>query len=139
MENYARKLAKDRTDAPMQEYALPFPALATTNRENAAASSVTSLNANCTAVEVAAVGGNAAIRWSMATATTSVITIAGTANFDNYIPSGTLRRFVVPRQAQAIPNYSGINSPSVVGLNLQEGLYTGIATIGAASVLVTQY
>lgn len=139
MENYARKLAKDRADNDLQEFAVPFPALVTTARDNAAASSVTSLNANCTMIEVAAVGGSAAIRWSSASATTSVISAAGTANFDNAIPSNTVRRFVVPRESQAIPNYSGINSPSVVGLNVAEGLYTGVATIGVASVLLTQY
>lgn len=144
MENYAKKLPSDRTDTPLQEFAVPFPALATLHRENATTSSVTNLNANTTSIEVTAATLGAAIRWVMQsndTATSSVITAAGTAAFDNFIPAGVTRRFVVPRNSAAIPNYSGIQNPSVVGLNTSEGLYNGVATksVGVGSVLVTQY
>lgn len=130
-------MPKDRTDSAMTDYPPPFPALATTVRENASASSVIGLNPNTTLIEVTAVTTAAAIRWSNQSnlsASSSVITAVGGA-FDNFIPSGQTRRFVVPRSSQAIPN------TSVVGLNIQEGLYTGVATKSTVigSVMVTEY
>lgn len=121
----------------MTDYPPPFPALATTVIENATVSSVTALNPNTTVIEITARTTDAAIRWSNQTnlaASSSVITTVGGA-FDNYIVAGVTRRFVVPRSAQAIPN------TSVVGLNIQEGLYTGVAIKSTVigSVLLTQY
>lgn len=116
------------TDSPP-----PYLALATLHRDNASASSVTSFNANTTVIEVSAVTTGAGIRWA-ANQATSVITLAGTANFDNFVIAGSTRLLVVPRRIQG-------NSSSVVGLNAQEGLYENIATIsaGIGSVLLTQY
>lgn len=133
MENYARKLPKDNTGAVMTEFAHPFVAYSTTARDNATVSSVTALGNLTTTVEVAAVGVGAGVKWATNQAT-SVITAAGTANFDNFVPAGTVRRFVVPRQTQAI-------SPSVAGINVEEGLYAAVATksAGIGSVLLTQY
>jgi hypothetical protein len=138
MQAYAKIQAKDRTGETIVGVSVPFPAITTTAVENGATSSVTALNANTTVVEVAAVGAGAAIRWSNQTnltATSSVFTAAGTAAFDNFIPSGQVRLFVVPRSAQAI------GPSSVVGLNIQEGLYSGVAikSAGVGSVLLTQY
>lgn len=137
MQNYTKILARDRVDGMMVNQPPPFVALSATTIENNTVSSVTLLNANCTAIEVTAIGVGAAIKWSNATnttATSSVITAAGTANFDNVIPSGTVLRFVVPRSTAALA------PTSVVGLNIQEGLFSGVATksMGVGSVLLTQ-
>ncbi len=118
--------------------AVPFVALATTTTENATVSSVTGFNPNTTVIEVAAITTAAAIKWSNQSnlsATSSVITAVGVANYDNIIPVNTVRKFVVPRSAQAL------SPQSVVGLNIQEGLYTGVAlkSMGVGSVLLTQY
>lgn len=115
-----------------------YVALQSMASENNTVSSVTLLNANCTAIEVLAQGAPAAIRWSNGnntTASSSVITAAGIAAYDNVIPSGQLVRFVVPRSAQALA------PTSVVGLNIQEQLFSGVATksMGIGSVLVSQY
>lgn len=142
--NYAKRLPQDENNAVMTGVSTPFQALATLHSENAVTSSVTALNANCTVIEVATDNGPAAIRWSNQTnltATSSVITAAATAAFDNVIPENTVRTFVVPRSSQALPNYSGIQNPSVVGRNTAEGLFSGVAvkSFGISSVMVTQY
>lgn len=110
-------------------------AIGSTTREAILASSVTSLSPLTTTIEIAAIGASAAIKWASNQAT-SVITAAGTANFDNIVPVGTVRQFVVPKSTQGAMG-------SVVGIGTVEGLFPGIATmgIGAAvgSVLLTQY
>jgi hypothetical protein len=138
MENYARKLPKDKTDNVMQEFAVPFPAVRTTARDNATTSSVTAVSSITTVIEVAAIAASAAIKWvtqANLTATSSVITAAGTADFDNIIPAGTVRRFVVPRAS------ASLSMGSVSGINVQEGLYNAVASksTGIGSVLLTEY
>ena len=139
MINPYKQLPIDRTGIPMQEFATPFTALATVSRENAATSSIIILNEDTSTIEVTASGGPAMIKWlSQATvdssvAGTSVISAAGTANFDNAIATDQTRRFAVPRVAQ------GTGWASIQGTNREEGLYPNMATIGTASVLVTQY
>lgn len=137
---YAKPIPFDRNGIPLVDYPPAASAIGTTVRENASASSVTSLTANTTAIEVGAIGTGAAIRWAVNQAT-SVITAAGTANFDNFVPVNTVRKFVVPRRVQAIPNYQNAGAPSIVGLNTAEGLFANIATIsaGIGSVLLTEY
>lgn len=136
--NYSKPLPQDRNNAVMTNSPPQHVALAATTRESAATSSVTSLNANTTLVEVTAVGGAAVIKWGNNQAT-SVISAASGANYDNSIGANQTRLFVVPRFSQAIANDSGIQNPSVVGLNTQEGLYSAVATIGIGSVLLTQF
>lgn len=134
---YAKQLPNDRDGAKMTASPILSTALATTTRENATASSVTSLNANCTAVEVTALGTSAGIKWVTnqlaSVQTTSSVTSVGVQNYDNIIPVNTTRIIVVPRFSQGVS--------SIVGLNVQEGLYPAIATIstGVGSVLLTQY
>ena len=130
--NYASPLPRDKEEQTMQEYAVPKATTAVTVRENASASSVTSLNDATTTLEVGAVGTGAAIRWATNQAT-SIITAASGAAFDNYIPVGTVRRFVVPRRIQAVS--------SVGGVNVIEGLFNNVATqsTGNGSVLLAQY
>lgn len=140
---YAKPLARDGGGEAMQEYSAPFKALARYTGENASASSVISLTPNTTTVEVAALGGTgAAIRWVPRTETAavspfaSVITIAGaTSNYDNVIPAGQARRFVVPIESQ------GTQQGSVVGANVQNGLYQRIAvqTFGISSVMTAEF
>ncbi len=132
-----KQLPKDAGMSPMQEFPTPFKALVTRNRENAAASSVITLNDNTTTIEIIATGAPAYIRWIPTTETAaapagSVISAAGTANFDNAIAANTVRRFAVPIEAF-------VAQGSIVGLNKQYGLYNRVAIIGAASVASTEY
>lgn len=138
MQNYARILAKDKSDNHMQDFSVPFPAVRSSSIENATTSSVTALSSITTVLEIGAVTQGAAIKWTTQanlTATSSVITVAGTANFDNFIPAGTVRKFVVPRNTQSLSN------ASISGINVQEGLYNAVAikTTGIGSVLLTEY
>lgn len=114
-------------------------AIATNMREAGAVSSILVLNQNTTAIEVTATGGDAYIKWltqatvDSSVAGTSIISAAGTANFDHAIPNGLVRRFVVP--IATIPN----SYTSVQGANRLNGLYPNVAYKGIASVAVTQY
>lgn len=142
MSGYAKQLATDRSRTPLQEFPAPYKALARYDDEDASVSSVMSLTHDTTVVEVAAVGGPAVIRWVPTSETAgvspfaSVISIAGaTANFDHVVASGTIRRFVVPKET------SNVQAGSAVGVNRQEGLYQRIAVkgLGISSVMTTEY
>lgn len=132
--NYAKGLPKDDGGYPMYNYPTARLSLATLASDNASASSVLTFNDNTTQIEVGAGGTAAVMRW-VATSDTqaSVISAAGTANFDHYIPANTYRSFVVPTERQPIA--------SIVGLNIQQGLYRRVAVkaVGVGSVLTTQY
>src|SRR3990167_5276159 len=133
MSNYAPALARDKGGQPLIESPAPKLALATYAPENSSASSAISVTHDTTALEIAAVGGPAVMKW-IATGNTnpSVISIAGgTANFDHVIPTGTVRKFVIPIEARAT------QASSMVGINRGEGLYQRLAikSIGIASVL----
>lgn len=133
MANPYKQVPIDKASTPMQEFA-GYVALVTTSSENATVSSVITLNDNTTTLEVAAVGGAAALKWITAGNTNpSIITAAGTANFDHVIPSGAMRRFVVPIET--------VGTSSIVGLNKQAGLYNRVAykSVGVASIMTTQY
>lgn len=133
-----KPLPTDAAQREMQEFPTPFKAIVTRARDSAVASSVITLNDNTTTIEIAATGGAAFIRWVPTTETAgvapagSVISAAGTANFDNAIAANTVRRFAVP-----IENF--VAQSSVVGLNKQYGLYNRVAIIGVASVASTEY
>ena len=144
MSNYAPKVPVSKNDVAMPEAAYASKAIARYSGTNAPASSVISLSESTTAVEIAAVGATAHIRWVPTTETAavtpfaSVIAIAGsTANFDFVIAANTVRRFIVP--IESTPAKSGFSS--VQGTNRAEGLYQRIAVIssGVASVLTTEY
>lgn len=124
----------------MTESLPAFPALQATVRETGAASSVTSLNTNTTTVLVTALGGGAAIKWAGNQAT-SVFASVGGMSYDATLAANESRLFAVPRSVAGIPNWSGIQNPSMVGMNVEEGLYPGIATrsLGVGSVLLTEY
>lgn len=135
--NNTNSLPRDRGGEALQEFPAPKKALEQYTSENATASSVISLTHDTTSLEVAAVGGSAALRWVPTTDTTaSIITIAGaTANYDHVIPTGTVRRFAVPQETQ------GLQQGSVVGLNRGAGLYQRVAykTFGIGSVMAIEF
>ena len=137
MKNYAKPLPRDKDMGQMQEYAAPFKSLARSAAENSSASSVITLSQDTTAVEVAAVGGAAVVRWiTTADTEASVISAAGTANFDHVVPTNTLRRFVIPIESMPATGYG-----SVQGANRENGLYRRVAikSVGVASVLTSEF
>lgn len=142
MANYAKAIPRDVGGSPMQGYPAPIPALATTARENCVASSLLSLNPNTTTVEISAFGGQGvAVRWisSVEGATVSpfgsVISSGLTANFDHIVPSGVIRRLVVPRETMG--QMAGGQIGSVNGLYQRMAWINGGTT--AASILVSQF
>ena len=125
-------------------YAPALVALARQNKENAAASSILLLGHDTTELEMLAIGQPVAGKWlSQATvdssvAGTSVITIAGTANYDFLVPAAEMRRVVVPIATNVQ------TEGSVMGVNRKFGLYPAVAfkTVGAAvvgSILTAQF
>ena len=134
---YAKMLPTDKMGNALQDFSPAFKALQVDYSENNATSSIITLNPNTTNLEVGCQGvTGAVIRWIASTDTAgSVIGIAGsTANFDHFIPIGSVRKFVVPVEGRGM-------SSSVVGANAQAGLYTKVAvkSVGIASVITTQY
>lgn len=136
MINYTKSLPRDSGGQPMQQYPAPALSLARYGAENSTTSSVISFTHDTTAIEIAAVGGPAVMRW-VATSDTqaSVVSAVSGANFDHVIPTGQYRRFVVPIERQ------GIGMTSIVGANRLNGLYQRVAikSMGIASVLTTEY
>lgn len=134
--NYAPRLAQDKNGNPMQEYPSPKLALTRYASENSSVSSVISVTHDTTALEIAAVGGAAVMRWvTTADTQASIISIAGsTSNFDHVIPTGTMRKFVIPIA-------SNPQTGSVQGINREIGLYQRVAikSIGIASVLLAEF
>jgi hypothetical protein len=131
---YSNKQPIDRMGVPKQDVPPAVVAIQTNASDNNANSSVITLTANTTDIEVGAAGGGAVIKWITSASTNpSVISDGGTANFDHFIGANTVRKFVVPVEKQGIY--------SVVGLNAQAGLYARVAvkSVGIASVLTTQY
>ena len=134
--NPAKGIPVGDNGVPMQGLPAPIIAKQVFASENATTSSVVTLTQDTTAIEVAAIGGPAVIKW-IATGNTgaSVISAAGTANYDHVIPTATYRRFVVPREAPAT------QGSSMVGINRQYGLYQRLAykSIGIASILTAEF
>ena len=123
-------------------YAPAKVALARLNDENALVSSILLLGHDTTELEVAAVGQGIAGKWlSQATvdssvAGTSVITAAGSANFDFIVPVSTQRRVVVPISTNIQ------TSGSIMGINRKLGLYPAIAfktLAGTGSILALEF
>jgi hypothetical protein len=134
---YSKMLPVDKMGNALQDFPPATPALQRDYSENNGTSSLITLNANTTNLEVGCQGASGAvIRWITSTDTAgSVIGIPGaTANFDHFIPINSVRKFVVPVVTRGM-------SSSVVGANAQAGLYPKVAVIsvGIASVITTQY
>ena len=135
--NYARNLARDTGGVPMQEFPAPFVSVSRITSTNAVASSVISLNPNTTTLEVGTFGGQGAVlKWIPRTDLTSasVISSGAGANFDHFVPTTCVRRFVVPREVagQPVGQAGSVN-----------GLYVRVAVINAgitaSSVLISEF
>lgn len=146
---YAHQTPVDKAGGMKNGYPPSRVALATSNKENASASSILLLTHDTTEIEVAIVtssvagaeAGGVAGKWlSQATvdssvAGTSVITAAGTANFDFVVVVGVPRRFVVPIATIQ-------QSTSLMGVNRANGLYPAVAFktfAGSGSVLTMEF
>ena len=129
----------------MQEFPAPYKAVVVTHKPNCSSSSVLYLHPETTTIEVAAHGGQGvAIRWvpsvEGAAASPFMSVVGATSllgispNFDHTIPSGTVRRFVIPKETigQAFGQAASVN-----------GLYSKMAFINtgttAASILATEF
>src|SRR3990167_10715990 len=117
-------------------------ALTAQNKENASASSILLLGHDTTEIEVAASGQNVAGKLlsqsvvDSSVAGTSVISAAGTPNYDFMVGNNTVRRFAVP-----IATYDQ-TSGSVMGINRKLCLYPAVAFktfAGTGSVLTAQF
>lgn len=141
MLNYAKGQPMGNNQIPLYNCPPATPALATNVRDAATTSSILNLTDDTTAIEVAATGGPAYLKWmtqslvDSSVAGTSVISAASGANFDHVIPAATVRRFVLPIAKNASAEAYG----SAVGANVANGLYKNVAIIGLASVATTQY
>lgn len=142
-QNYARGVPMGNNQIPFQGNGTPpaVKAIARYTSENNAASSVITLSENTTAIEIAAQGGSVIMRWVPTSDTTaSVVGVAGaTANYDHVIPVGMYRRFVVPIEVNNPQGYG-----SMVGANIENGLYRRVAIKGAVllvsgSILTAEY
>lgn len=134
MARYAKPVAVDKSGNPLDAQPLPLKALVTTVSENGSVSSVITLNDNTTDIEIAAVGSSAVIRWIARGDTAgSVLSVAGTANYDAFLQSNQTKRFIVPVET--------IGTSSIVGANIANGLYNRLAykTVGVGSILSNQY
>lgn len=140
MLNYAAGVPIGNNGTGMTGLVAPLPAVNWFAKENGTASSVVSLSNVTTAIEIAAVGGPAAMRWVKTSDTEgSVVATAAGANFDHIIPTGQFRRFVVPLDP-SITTHT-FNSTGSLGANLANNLYQRVAfkSLGIASVLTTEY
>jgi hypothetical protein len=134
---YAKMIPVDKGGNSLQDFPPANVALQRDYSENNGTSSIITLNASTTNLEVGCQGASGAvIRWiAVGDTQASVISAVGsTANYDHFIPIGTVRKFVVPVETRGM-------SSSVVGANAQAGLYARIAvkSVGIASVITTQY
>ena len=139
-------LPHDKGQQPMQNYGTHASVKAIYASENASASSVITLTEDTTVIEIAVIAGTSSIisggvmRWvtsvAGSNASTSVISAAGTANFDHVIGNNTVAKFAVPIERQDTNAFA-----SVQGANRANGLYRRVAikSIGVTSVLLTEY
>ena len=133
--NYSPGTPVDKYGIPKIGYPPAKVALASTDKENASGSSVLALTHDTTEIEVSAVGQGVAGRWSTNQAT-SVVTAAGSANFDFVVSANTEKRFVVP-----IATFAQ-SSGSIQGVNRELGLFTAVAfktLAGNGSVLTAEF
>ena|SRR3990167_8578672 len=134
--NYAPGVPRDKSDDQIQDAFLTNTSiLGRYGSENSSTSSVISLTHDTTALEIAAIGNSAVMRWVRTGDTqASIISAASGANFEHVIGAGTVRKFVVPIE-------SNPQTGSVQGVNRELGLYQRVAvkSIGIASVLVAEF
>ncbi len=136
--NYAAGTPVGNNQVPLFNSPAPHKAVEQYYSGNANASSVITLTANTTAIEIAAAGTPVVMAWISRTDTTASVVANPTtsANFDHIVPANTVRRFVVPIEVQQAQGYS-----SFVGANVDNGLYQRVAfkTEAIASVYVSEF
>lgn len=143
-QNYARGIPMGNNQMPASYIAPPAVAAIQTTVADVTptTSSIRTLSQNTTAIEVGAVGGPAYIKWltqsvvDSSVAGTSIVA-TGAANFDHIIPAASYRRFVVP-----IATHYSAGQGSLVGANVENGLYPNVAVLGgtgASIISLTQY
>lgn len=136
--NYSMGFGMANNQYPRTDAQVPIKAISQYVGENATASSVITLTDNTTSLEIAAQGAPAIMRWVFATDTqASVVAAAAGSNYDHFIGSGTVRRFVIP--IEVLNNSLGYSS--MVGQRVSNGLFARVAvkTQGVGSVLTTEY
>lgn len=134
MARYAKPVAVDKNGNSLDSQPLPLKALTVVVSENATVSSVITLNDNTTDIEIAAVGAPAFIRWiGRGDTAGSVLSAAGTANYDAFLQANQTKRFIVPIEQ--------LGTSSIVGANIANGLYNRLAykSAGTGSILSNQY
>lgn len=137
MSNYAKELPFDKQQTPLQGHSSPVKALARYGTFGAV-SSVITMTADTTVIEIGASGGaGVVLRWVPTTDTqASVIGAGASQNYDNFIPADGWRRFVVPIE-------KNVGTQSIQGMNPQNGLYQRYATIAVgtptSSVLASEF
>lgn len=136
-QNYARGVPMGNNEVPFQNCPPAVKTVLSRISENATTSSVITMTANTTALEVATQGTSALIRWiTVADTEASVFGNASVMNFDHVIPPNTMRRFVIPIEVNNPQGYG-----SMVGANIENGLFRRYAwrTQGVASVFSNEY
>lgn len=128
-----------RGGTDLQLYATHASIKAVYSSENAIVSSVITLTADTTTLEIAAVGAPAVMRFVRVGdgtgAATSVISAVAGANVDHVIPKDTVLKIAVPIEVV----YQAPSS--MVGANIQNGLYrrAAIKSIGIASIMFSEF
>jgi hypothetical protein len=142
MANYVNQIPHDKSGEGLQEFPPAVKAQITYQRENAVVSSAISLHPMTSHVEFGAFGGQGiVIRWVPTTETAAVAPRASVvasglgSNFDHWIPSGTYRKFAVPRESMG--QMAGGQIGSVNGLYQRVAVINAGAT--ASSVLAVEY
>lgn len=131
--SYPKRIPVDESRNPMTDYPAAVTAQARFYRDSGV-SSVQTLTDNTTQIEVGAVGSGVILRWVPTSdgAGAPAGSVLST-NFDHFIPAAQIRKFVVPKEVATVN--------SVVGVNIQQGLYRRIAlaNITTGSILSTEY
>lgn len=119
----------------------PYKALAQYTAGNGSTSSVITFTQNTTAIEIVAGSAPVLMRWVYATDGTGANTSVTGTNWDHAIPANGVRRFVVPIEVSNNGIQVGATITSMVGANVENGLFRRIAysSGGVASVLVSEY
>lgn len=124
----------DKNGSPWQNTPPLSVALQTFSSENATVSSVLNFTDQTTALEVMTGAAGGALKWITAGNTNpSVVTAAGTSNYDVLMPPNSVRKLAIPQETQ------GVNS--IVGQGVQAGLYRKVAwkTFGIGSIMSAEY
>lgn len=136
-QNYSRGIPMGNNQIPHFNSPPAVKAIVSRMSEDASVSSVITMSANTTAIEIGTTGTGALLRW-VGTGVTdpSVFGNASVMNYDHFIPANTNKRFIVPIEVNNPQGYS-----SQVGLNIENGLFRRYAwrTQGVASVYSNEY